>query len=119
MQCYIVDYVSYSEKGFFFTESNSVNFDYKPMGSIYVKMSSGYSKEKIQRIDSTFNFAIGDYEYSNRTEFVVDYERAVIGDAIRVLYDNAVKMGANGIINLEFGVLPQYEIYAKGMAIKR
>ncbi|MGV8136029.1 MAG: hypothetical protein AB2L20_12505 [Mangrovibacterium sp.] len=40
-----VDYSAYNNDGMFLTESNSVNFDYTPVGSINVLLYSGYVKQ--------------------------------------------------------------------------
>ncbi|MDR0681615.1 MAG: hypothetical protein LBG15_07200, partial [Dysgonamonadaceae bacterium] len=38
---YIIDYSVFTEKGFFVSESNSVSFDYRPLGSLHVTVYSG------------------------------------------------------------------------------
>lgn len=37
-----IDFSAYAQKGFFITESNSVNFSYEPLGSITSVVTSGY-----------------------------------------------------------------------------
>jgi len=72
---YTIDYSKYTEKNFFITESNSVNFEYKPVGSIVVESVSGY-----------YN-----------SEFI----SANIDDAFIKLYQVAQKNKANGVINVK------------------
>jgi uncharacterized protein YbjQ (UPF0145 family) len=94
----------YDEFGkFFITESNSVSFEYKPVGSITAVAESGYSSRK--------------------------YVIASAQDALRVLYDEAEKNGADGIINLKITyewfydkdgkILAAKSVIATGMAIRR
>jgi uncharacterized protein YbjQ (UPF0145 family) len=88
---------------FFITESNSVSFDYEPIGSVTAIAESGYLKRK--------------------------YIRATANDALRVLYNEAEKNGANGIINLKITYNWEYDKYGNmislssiavtGMAIRK
>lgn len=41
----VIDYSRYTSQGFFITESNSVSFDYKPIGSV-VTVVKGTKKKK-------------------------------------------------------------------------
>lgn len=38
---YYTDYQRYSDAGFFITESNTVSFDYVPVGSVVVRQTAG------------------------------------------------------------------------------
>ena len=78
--CY-VSYISvieysklYDMKDFFVTESNSVSFDYKPLGTITSVTISGFEK--------------GNFRMSKLT------------DTYRELFKSAIMQGANGIINV-------------------
>jgi uncharacterized protein YbjQ (UPF0145 family) len=117
-----IDYTKYSERHFFFTESNSVSFDYTPIASVINTQISGYEHLFKNGVEQ---FKTGDYGYkvaktTNKQKF------ATVESTLDDLYNNAVKMGANGVINLKIvnqystGKLPVVVGYsASGMAIKR
>jgi uncharacterized protein YbjQ (UPF0145 family) len=99
-----VSIISYSDyKGFFISESNSVSFEYEPIGSVVASVSSGY--------DDT------------------EYITASPGDLLYIMCDEAKKKKANGIINLKISYEFEYNQYTNqysiksvngtGMAIKR
>ena len=48
----IVDYSEFAKQGIFVTESNSVNFDYKPLGSVVSFTQSALSSFGSQKIDA-------------------------------------------------------------------
>ena len=107
------DYSEHIKKGFFITESNSVNFDYTPIGTVSFIMRSGY--EEIEKRDSSI---YGEYKD-------IDVEKAITSIV------NIAKMkNANGIINLKVEFVPAvFEkrknvilgngVIISGMAIKR
>jgi hypothetical protein len=84
----------------FITESNSVNFDYRPVGIVTAVVVDGYDG--------------------------LEYIEGSVEDAIRVLHDAAKKSRADGVINLkiEFGKTggksgrSSKMITASGMAIR-
>ncbi|MDH6304658.1 uncharacterized protein YbjQ (UPF0145 family) [Parabacteroides sp. PF5-5] len=71
-----IDYSQYMKEGFFLTESNSVNFDYIPVGNVSSLIVGGKSGKKT---------------------IYVSHD-----DALWLLYSKAKEMKANGIINLKF-----------------
>jgi hypothetical protein len=89
-------------KNFFISESNSVSFEYKPVGNVSAIVKSGFIKRK--------------------------WSLASEEDALRLLYDEAKRNKANGIINLKISYGWQYDkngkimllrdIVATGMAIR-
>ena len=91
----IVKYVT--NNNFFMSESNSVSFDYQPIGSVRSLVTSGYERNKFIKVTPE--------------------------EALQVLYMEAEKNGANGIINLKIeyhyskGTIEA--VSASGMAIKR
>lgn len=108
--CMFKPYIVYSEisyydefEGFFITESNSVSFEYEPVGSITAMVENGFLKGK--------------------------YIKASTKDALRILYNEAEKSGANGIINLKFSYVWEHDknsnittlkgVIATGMAINK
>ena len=95
-----VDFSNLTKDGFFITESNSVNFDYKPIGSIYSYISSGVSKRNYTWINANYD------------------------DALIELKREAVSRGSNGIINLSYNITRDksyntLSVYLEGMAIKK
>lgn len=82
----VVDYSRYSQKGFFITESNSVSFEYTPIGSIYVEVVSGDTP--IPAKD----------EMSYETYV---FKAANLDDAFQKLVDAGMKRDANGVINVK------------------
>lgn len=124
-----VDYSSYAERGFFITESNSVNFDYQPIGSIYVQTSSGYDSTGIKQPKQ--KISIYDEQYNTKIKIKTGPWRSVgFVTAIEVLYKKSIELGADGLINLNRTYVPaQYsknggimypdKVIITGMAIKR
>lgn len=89
-----VDYSEFSEAGFFITESNSVSFDYKTLGSVSSYVQSGGKN--------------GSYIYTRSKDLQVNQVIMTPRDAIRKLYDEAKKLGANGLINVKVRRIPDY-----------
>ena len=93
-------YTGYGD--FFFTESNSVSFEYEPVGNVSSMVVSGYIKSK--RVEATAD------------------------DALEVLYNEAKKNRANGVINLKItyewnrdkngAITSLKSVSASGMAIR-
>jgi uncharacterized protein YbjQ (UPF0145 family) len=117
-----IDYSRFSKKDFFFTESNSVNFNYTPIASVMDTERSGY--EHLMK-DGVVQYRTTDYGYKmpKTTKKLIS---ATVETTLDNLYNNAVQMGANGVINLKVvseysvGKLPVLIGYsASGMAIKR
>ncbi|UVS09697.1 hypothetical protein NXY26_06920 [Parabacteroides distasonis] len=110
------------------TESNSVSFDYMPIGSVTAKVNSGYEVKDVNTKEY-----IDDAVYSGDPSVKLNinygkYIKATTDKAIEELYNRAVENDANGIIGLsitpitetnqQFGtVITGY--FVSGMAIKR
>ena len=116
-----IDFSQYTAKGFFFTESNSVSFEYMPLGSISVFGRNGYElsslKDEVQDPDGALLLN----NYTNKKWKTIN-----INDLIAHLYEEAIAMGADGVINLQQIYLPANEKQnvlegwlVTGMAIKR
>jgi len=102
------DYSEYNKKGFFITESNSVIFEYTPVGSISISIRSGYECEEKLGINSTTKDSLiymscGKYKEYNTQK------------AISALVNLANSNDANGIINLKVEFIPA--VYEKGNII--
>lgn len=118
----VIDYKRYFKKGFFLTESNSVNFDYSPIASVSttvkgsVKVESAPKSNKRQEDQGLFGARIN----SNNTKTNAKY---TIHDAIDELVIKSHSLGANGIIN--FTITYTYDkeygrgYIVSGMAIRR
>ena len=117
----LVDFSKYTEQGIFLTESNSVSFDYEPVGSINVMILSGYEK-KIKSSKTVENDIYGDELYEIRKTAQGDFIFATPQAAIAKAVEQLEAMNANGIINLNIRYIhstyqPGYEL--TGMAIRR
>lgn len=119
-----VDFSEYTRKGFFITESNSVSFNYDPLGSLTSVVQGGYEvlgREAISSNDEVYGV--------NAKVTYGEFIPASIDDALDELYNSARELGANGIINFkltyypseyEKNVLVRHSSYVvSGMAIKR
>lgn len=125
----MISYGDYIKKGFFITESNSVNFDYTPIGSVHVDVTSGYVQsekdiEKAQRkSDFTDEYFAGDDKdpYYNHGSLYVE---STYKDVLNLMYEKIIKEGGNGILNLKYrysydSVFGVGTIHLSGMAIKK
>ena len=80
----IIDYSKYNNKGFFITESNSVNFEYKAIGSISAKVESGYGTVDSYK-EKTMNDDLYPQEMSVKVKYR-DYIQATPEAALETLY---------------------------------
>lgn len=101
-----IDYSKYSKKGFFITESNSVSFDYIPVATVYCVIHDGY----VRIVDGKEYQIQGETYKSKDIEWKIGYADTTL----EKLYQESHKLGADGIINLQFS-----NNRASGMAIKR
>ena len=98
MSATLIDYSKFTNQGFFFTESNSVSFEYKPVGSVSALFYSGYELKPGQTMISN-----GDDVYSGgglvktTSKFIPATQQGVVDQ----LFTEAKKVGANAIINLK------------------
>jgi uncharacterized protein YbjQ (UPF0145 family) len=121
----MIDYSKYAEKGFFITESNSVSFEYIPIGSVSARSVSGYEAVGI-KIGKEL---LGDdvYPVNRNDKAKIKYGKFIEGTperAIEELYKKAVKWKANGIIGLTITPItttnPVSEgFFVTGMAIRK
>lgn len=120
----VIDYSYFTKKGFFITEAPSVSFEYEPIGSIMVRVESGHEVIKEERKVSK-SILGGEIEtYSSK---MGKYKVATIDDALDVIYEESVKAGANGLINVKITPLSVYQsgqtyitgYIVNGMAIKK
>lgn len=104
----VLDYEKYSKQGFFITESNSVSSDYTPIGSIVVRVFSGYvyegtEYEKKFKSDGTYT--------EIPTIRAGEWKDCDLNDAFAQLHKEALSRGANGVINLKYEFMPSFSDY--------
>ena len=90
-----VDYSEFTKQGIFVTESNSVNFDYKPLGSVVSFTQGAWSGLSSKKIDAD--------------------------EAFKDIADKVKNAGGNGLINFRFNVTSTGSasvMTASGMAIR-
>jgi hypothetical protein len=121
---FYVDYSKYDD--FFITESNSVSFDYLPIGSICVSYT-GYSiisqiplKEKVKNTkqDDIYYFS------TKEKEGTFYGHNPALAEAIDIAVKETKGKGGNGIINFNYKAVYnksgiQTGWFVGGMAIKR
>ena len=115
--------------GVFITESNSVSFDYEPIGSITVIEISGNTKkqkQKVKDIDDIYGKAekkrTGDYYYTVTT--TSNWREADLQSALNYAAEKVKELGGDGLINLKTDIdLDENrnidKAYVTGMVIKR
>ena len=98
--------------GMFLTESNSVSFDYQPIGSLYAEETSGEYQVVKKKV--------GNNEIYGDAYAVVDgkYRHANPQSALTFAAEKAKEMGGNGIINLRIEKI-EGGYCVTGMVIKR
>ena len=132
---YYTDYQRYSDAGFFITESNTVSFDYVPVGSVVVRQTAGVMSDTeiisqnvpeppspsqgANRRGEVLWEMFGELEkkrHSNSWKLPSDYT------ALDAVYKVAKEQNADGIINLKI-TMPEVNnadiIELSGMLIKR
>lgn len=110
-----IDYISVTKdfNNFFLTESNSVNFNYETLGRINVMELPGYFESKISNDKNDLYKA--DIKFMGKQAKKIEVTPET---TIRCAVNYAVKMGGNGIINLNIENLKDGYIVT-GMVIKK
>lgn len=91
-----IDYSEYAKEGMFLTESNSVSFDYTPLGSVSATVFSG----NVERTrPDRFNYV--DANGVRQDEKYSQWKEATPEDAIEVAVVKAKEQGGDGIINIK------------------
>ncbi|MDR1716907.1 MAG: hypothetical protein LBS20_13805 [Prevotella sp.] len=92
------DYSLLTDQGIFVTESNSVGFDYKTIGSIYIELREGERKEANDNVNYTVrdkrNMTKSEKKEAQYIRYSPNYVVAKIGEELK-------KINANGIVNLK------------------
>lgn len=116
-----VDLKRYANEGFLITQSSYTGNTYIPIGIIRVEVTSGYEydwNKKKKDTSSIKPLYVPPQEiYGNKI-----YTESSLADAIEFMYQEAIKQGANAIINLQYIYLPEDKVIPRwivlGMAIK-
>lgn len=114
----MVDFRPYMEEGFFVSRSNSVSFDYEPIGYVEALVESG--KDKSIKIENKYKKEFEQTYYSN-----AKWRSATSEDAMKVIVEKSKQVGADALIDIEFKVYTYpntgniSKVHASGMAIKR
>lgn len=119
----MVDYSGLTNRGIFVTESNSVSFDYEPVGSIYVEEVGGWIRQdgKPNSVDPKADYYVG----SNSKKV---YQAPDIQAVYVKLAQKLKEVNANGLINLKITSTSQFDQLSKttvgkivitGMAINK
>jgi len=117
-----VDYSTYNEQGVFLTESNSVSFEYEPVGSVNVLLYSGYAKQDPAKQTSLKQQGVDPRAMVVGSPSV--YRSATAQEALKIAVDQAQKNGANAIINLSYEFIPSGKNspagwFVSGMAVRK
>lgn len=121
---FYTDYQKYAAEGFFVTESNTVPFDYTPVGSVLIRQKAGVMSEneimaQEVREKRGYDEIYGEYEkkrFSNSWKSPSDY---TLLDAAQKV---AMGQNADGIINLRVyfpDINNRNVVELAGMLIKR
>lgn len=121
-EVYSIDYAAAGGGKVFITESNSVSFEYEPIGSILVKEHPGEKEVKVPLTQREI-----DYEMFFGTPPETKTEKrnmpATAQSALEYAANQALKMGGDGIINLsltsEYDYNKRLVVCVSGMVIKR
>lgn len=101
----VLDYSEYTNKGFFLSEANSVNFEYKALGSVSAVTTGGYevvsSTERKNMRDDVYLSS----EPSQKVKYG-PYKWASSKDALATLCEKAMEIAANGVINIKITYIP-------------
>ncbi len=101
----VLDYSEYTNKGFFLTESNSVSFEYKALGSVSAVTTGGYEiVSSVERKNMQDDVYLSP-ETSKKVKYG-PYKWASSKDALSTLCDKAMEVSANGVINIKITYIP-------------
>lgn len=123
---FVIDYSRYNKQGFYITESNSVSFDYEPIGSVITVLKG---LDNLTQVEVHNEYSDTDAQLSVRTNRVPKTktksikEEYTIYDAIDEFASQCKQIGSNGVIRFRIKYISDsyfgdgYEI--SGMAIKK
>ncbi|MBM6866841.1 hypothetical protein H6A66_17045 [Bacteroides caecigallinarum] len=98
-----IDYNTVSQQyGVFITESNSVGFDYQPIGSISLMERSG---NEVKSSESEAKDGVYSKSLITTVKYG-DWIDASIDELLKIACQKAIEQGGNGIINMKIEYLP-------------
>ena len=118
----VVDYIDYSvfsQNGIFATELSSVNFDYRAIGSLSVRMYNGTVKKE-QTIEREKR---GDDLYSGTSKN--SWKTTIPEEIYQKVCDEIRSKGGNGIVNMKLSLIPMDKnnprggLMVSGMVIRK
>lgn len=127
MASFIIDYRYVTSKGFFITESNSVSFNYAPIGRIEMYAERYFSEIKKGDPDYEKYGALSENDYNavKNGHPIKVYDFPSIYKIFDQIMADGKTMGANGVINFKIDYkynssspLPS-QIFVSGMYIKK
>jgi uncharacterized protein YbjQ (UPF0145 family) len=119
----VIDYSVLTSKGLFVTESNSVNFDYRAIGSVIAEEIGGWIPKNSAQSSVNVN---DEYYVGSSTKKV--YKNPDVQVAFDNIAEQLSSIGANGIINLKITTSSEMDLVSKfsvdkitvsGMAIRK
>lgn len=118
-----LDYSPLTDKGIYVTESNSVSFDYKTLGSVSVTEVGGWVKKgKEPKATRESNKSRNDDMYVGLDRNQYTGKNAYVAPSFEMAMERMVntlkEVGANGIINLKVQ-RESNRIIISGMAIRK
>lgn len=125
-ETFVIDYSRYNKQGFYITESNSVSFDYEPVGSVITVLKG---LNNLTQVEVHNEYSDTDAQLSVRTnrepktKMKSVNNKYTIYDAIDEFATKCKDIRANGVINFKINYTfdtvygTGYEI--SGMAIKK
>lgn len=113
-----IDYNTVSQQyGVFITESNSVGFDYQPIGSISLMERSG---NEVKSSESEAKDGVYSKSLITTVKYG-DWIDASIDELLKIACQKAIEQGGNGIINMKIEYLPSTVVnnvvYSEGYRI--
>lgn len=118
-----LDYSLLTDKGIYVTESNSVSFDYKTLGSVSVTEVGGWVKKGKEPKNTRKSNKSGDddmYVGIDKSQYTGKnlYVTPSIDVAMERMANTLKEIGANGVINLKVQ-LDSHRIIISGMAMRK
>ena len=118
---YYIDYKDAGQGKLFITESNSVSFDYEPLGSILVEEIPGAVKVSVPISDKERRNHDDLYTSSSKT--VTSYSQATAQTALNYAAQKCIEIGGDGLINVKLNSYmddhKRRVVQVSGMVIKR
>jgi len=103
--CLLLDVSEYADYGFLFSEQGYLG-EYDGIGWITLAITPRYVREKAE-IEYSYS-DVDDGELLSGFRIQYNWRCEYIQDIARLIYDQAIAMGADAIINIDITTVPQY-----------